>query len=213
VSNAGHRVWQLTVRVLRCSECGRAMSTNHILSRSAAYYRCAGHYQGWLARCPANRTIRAEKAEAEVWEFVRGILTDPECLAAGLEKVQENEARVGGTSVEEEEASWLKRLSEIERKEERLLDLRLEGDISGAVPRQERRSPRNQRSHHGRSGGRANLPVTPGGLRARQGSAARIPCPPRPRRPCPRAEARALPDDALKGRGPRRGAYSCRSGL
>src|SRR5215207_737012 len=130
VSNAGHRVWQLTGGVIRCSECGRTMSTNHILSRSAAYYRCAGHYQGGLARCPANRTIRAEKAEAEVWEFVRGILTDPERLVAGREKMQKNEVRAGSASVEEEEASWLKRLSEIERKEERLLDLRLEGDIT-----------------------------------------------------------------------------------
>jgi len=63
-----------------------------------------------------------------VWEFVRGILTDPERLAAGLEKMQENEARTDGASAEE--ASWLKRLSEIERKEERLLDLRPEGDIT-----------------------------------------------------------------------------------
>jgi len=106
------------------------MSTNHILSRSAAYYRCSGRYQGGFARCPANRSIRAEKAEAEVWEFVRGILTDPARLARGLEKMQENEARAGGASAEEEEASWLKRLSKIEHKEERLLDLRLEGDIT-----------------------------------------------------------------------------------
>ena len=59
-----------------------------------------------------------------------GILTDPERLAAGLEKMQENEARTGGAAAEEEEASWLKRLPEIERKEERLLDLRLEGDTT-----------------------------------------------------------------------------------
>jgi hypothetical protein len=63
-----------------------------------------------------------------VWEFVRGIFTDPARLAAGLEKMQENEARTVGVSAEEEETSWLKRLSEIERKEERLLDLR--GDIT-----------------------------------------------------------------------------------
>ena len=50
VSNAGHRVWQLTGGVLRCSECGRAMSTNHIRSCDRAYYRCAGHYNGGLAR-------------------------------------------------------------------------------------------------------------------------------------------------------------------
>ena len=61
---------------------------------------------------------------------MRGILTDPERLVAGLEKMQKNEVRAGGASAEEEEASWLKRLSEIERKEVRLLDLCLEGDIT-----------------------------------------------------------------------------------
>ena len=106
------------------------MSTNHIRSRGHAYFRCAGHYQGGLARYPANRAIRAQEAEAEVWEFVRGVLTDPARLTAGLKKMQDKEARsIDGASPEEEEASWLKRISEIERKEERLLDLRLEGDI------------------------------------------------------------------------------------
>ena len=66
-----------------------------------------------------------------MWEFVRGVLTDPARLTAGLEKMQDKEARsIDGASPEEEEASWLKRICEIERKEERLLDLRLEGDIT-----------------------------------------------------------------------------------
>jgi len=42
--------------------------------------------------------------------------------------MQEGEAFC--VSAEEEEASWLKRVSQVERNEERLLDLRLEGDIS-----------------------------------------------------------------------------------
>ena len=50
---------------------------------------------------------------------MQDILTYSSRLAAGLEKMQEGE-----------EASWLKRVSEVERKEERLLELRLEGDIS-----------------------------------------------------------------------------------
>jgi hypothetical protein len=59
------------------------------------------------------------------------VLTDPTRLAAGLEKMQENEARsLDSASAEQEEASWLNRISEIEHKEERLLDLRLEGDIT-----------------------------------------------------------------------------------
>ncbi len=72
-------------------------------------------------------------------------------MVAGLEKMHENEARpVAGASAEEEEASWLKRLSEIERKEERLLDLR--GDTS----RRRSSGPgvalsARRRSGHGRS--------------------------------------------------------------
>jgi hypothetical protein len=128
VSNAGHRVWQLTGGIIRCSECGKAMGTNGVVARNRFYYRCAGRYNGGLAACSASRYIQAEKAEAEVWEFVRGILTDPSRLAVGLEKMQDNEA--SSASAEDEEASWLKRISKIERKEERLLDLHLEGDIS-----------------------------------------------------------------------------------
>ena len=90
-----------------------------------------GPLQRGLARRAANRHIRAERVEAEVWEFVRAVLTDPARLTAGLEKMHENEARSsGGASPDEEEGSWLKRISEVERKEERLLDLRLEGDIT-----------------------------------------------------------------------------------
>lgn len=45
--------------------------------------------------------------------------------------MHKNEARpVAGVSGEEEEASWLNWIPEIERKEERLLDLCLEGDIT-----------------------------------------------------------------------------------
>ena len=59
---------------------------------------------------------------------MRDIFTDPSHLAAGLEKMQEGEAFC--VSAEEEEASWLKRIPEVARKEERLLELRLGGDIS-----------------------------------------------------------------------------------
>jgi hypothetical protein len=104
------------------------MGTNSVVARNRFYYRCAGRYNGGLAACSASRYIQAQKAEAEVWEFVRDILTDPSRLAVGLEKMQDNEA--SNASVEDEEASWLKRISKIERKEERLLDLHLEGDIS-----------------------------------------------------------------------------------
>ncbi len=105
---------------------------NYIAAKDRGYYRCTGRYNGGVEnRCSASRTVRAEKAEAEIWEFVRSVLTDPALLVAGLEKMHKNEARpVAGASGEEEVASWLNRISEIERKEERLLDLCLEGDIT-----------------------------------------------------------------------------------
>ena len=82
-------------------------------------------------RCSVSRTVRAEEVEAEALEFVRGALTDPARLSAGPKKMQESEARaVGGASAEGEEASWPKRISEVEPKEGRLLGLRLEGDMT-----------------------------------------------------------------------------------
>lgn len=92
VSNAGHRVWELTGGVIRCAECGRAMSTNYVVSRNRAYYRCAGHYNGGIEkRCSMNHTLREDKAEEKVWKFVSEVLTDPSRLARGLEKMLEDE--------------------------------------------------------------------------------------------------------------------------
>ena len=126
-SNAGHRVWELTGGVIRCAECGRAMGTNHIAARGRSYYRCTGHYNGGLEKCPMNRSLRAEEAERRIWEFVSEVLTDPARLTRGLERMLENERE---PSAGEDEASWLQRIAEINVKQERLLDLHLEGDIT-----------------------------------------------------------------------------------
>ena len=121
VSNAGHRVWELTGGVIRCAECGRAMSTNYIASRNRAYYRCTGHYNGGIEKkCPMNRALRADKAEEKVWKFVSKVLKDPSHLARGLERMLENERQ---PSSGEDEAFWLKRMSEVDGKQERLLNL------------------------------------------------------------------------------------------
>ncbi len=131
-AGGGCWTWELSGGLLRCASCGRTMSVNYIAAEGRGYYRCTGYYNGGVEnRCSASRTGRAEKAEAEVWEFVRSVLTNPARLVAGLEKMHGNEAgHVAGASAEEEEASWLNRISEMERKEERLFDIRLEGDIT-----------------------------------------------------------------------------------
>jgi site-specific DNA recombinase len=127
-SRAGDRVWELAGGVLRCAECGRAMSVNYIRARDRGYYRCAGCYNGGLENpCSMSRTIRAEEVGARVWDFVSEILANPSNLARGLEKMIDNER---SPSAAEDEAPWLKRIAEIDRKQERLLDLRLDGDVT-----------------------------------------------------------------------------------
>jgi hypothetical protein len=103
------------------------MGTNHIASRGRSYYRCTGHYNGGLEKCPMNRSLRADEVEPRVWSFVSEILTDPSRLTRGLERMLESEREPSGG---EDEASWLRRLSEINVKQERLLDLHLQGDIT-----------------------------------------------------------------------------------
>jgi site-specific DNA recombinase len=127
-SRAGDRVWELAGGVLRCAECGRAMSVNYIRAKNRGYYRCTGRYNGGLENpCSMSRTVRAEEVGTRVWDFVSEILTDPSNLARGLERMIENER---APSAVEDEAPWLRRIAEIDLKQERLLDLRLDGDIT-----------------------------------------------------------------------------------
>lgn len=114
--------------MIRCAECGRAMTVNHVRAKGRGYYRCAGRYNGGIEnRCSMSHTVRAEVADARVWEFVSEILTNPRRLTRGLEKMLENERQ---PSAGEDEASWLRRIAEIDLKQERLLDRHLDGDIT-----------------------------------------------------------------------------------
>jgi site-specific DNA recombinase len=127
-SSAGDRVWELTGGILRCAECGRAMSVNYIRAKGRGYYRCAARYNGGLENaCSMSRTMRAEVVGARIWEFVREILMNPSNLAQGLDRMIEHER---APSTVEDEALWLKRIAEIYLRQERLLDLRLDGDIT-----------------------------------------------------------------------------------
>jgi site-specific DNA recombinase len=128
ISSAGDKVWELSGGVIRCADCGRAMSVNYNRAKGHGYYRCTGRYNGGIEyRCSRGHTVRAEVAEARVWEFVSKILADPHRLTLGLEKMLENERQ---PSAGEDDTSWLRRITEIDFKQGRLLDLHLDGDIT-----------------------------------------------------------------------------------
>jgi hypothetical protein len=65
-----------------------------------------------------------------IWEFVSGILKDPERLQRGLDEMLRQEEALGGPRHPDgDEEGWLRKLSELEAQEERLLDLYLEGKL------------------------------------------------------------------------------------
>ena len=129
VSNCGRRFWELTGGVLRCAACEGAMATNFITPRQTGYYRCGKRYRLGIHACSQGKNFRAEETEKTVWEFVSDILKNPQRLRSGLDEMLNRERALASRGPDEEEEVWLKKLSELETQEERLLDLYLEGKL------------------------------------------------------------------------------------
>jgi hypothetical protein len=64
-----------------------------------------------------------------VWNFVSSVLKDPERLRRGMDEMLDRERALSSRAPGEDEEGWLKKLSELEVQEERLLDLYLEGKL------------------------------------------------------------------------------------
>ena len=108
--------------LLRCGRCGRKLIG--IPSHGRRVYRCVGRDRLVAPdRCRA-RTESAEKLESLVWETVVGVLRKPKILE---EKIRDHQTRLGVREVElRSEVEHLGRqLADLERQEERLLDLYL----------------------------------------------------------------------------------------
>jgi site-specific DNA recombinase len=129
VSNCGRRFWELTGGVLRCAACGSAMATTFHNFRNVGYYRCGRRFRLGTHACLQGKNFRAEEAEAVVWNFVSSVLKDPERLRRGMDEMLHRERALSSRAPGEDEEGWLKKYSELEVQEERLLDLYLEGKL------------------------------------------------------------------------------------
>ncbi len=87
---AGRRFWDLSGGILRCSECGRAMSARTALKKYF-YYACTVGPAKRKPGCEAKKFHKAAELEEWVWGKLCSILTDPEKLRAGLEEMIERE--------------------------------------------------------------------------------------------------------------------------
>jgi site-specific DNA recombinase len=135
-SSAGHRSWQLSGGVGRCAACGRTLRSRKRTKTKGTkrylyfYYRCSGYDAHGTEGCENSRFASATKLERQVWEFVRGIMLNPEELRSDLDRAidLEREGRRGDPEVEA--AHWLEKLSEADADRRGFLRLAAKGRIT-----------------------------------------------------------------------------------
>jgi site-specific DNA recombinase len=110
-----HRFWELAEGITRCGGCGKMMFTNSITNKSLHYYRCPSRRENGKEACDVKNR-RADKIEAEVWESIRAILSDPECLREDLDRMIEMKRKTHHGEPRREMDIWLEKLSEADRK-------------------------------------------------------------------------------------------------
>jgi site-specific DNA recombinase len=127
------RFWELSGGIVYCGGCGRTMlasSRKRVAPRNGHYfyYVCQRGRYSRDDGCSHNRNHPAIELEREVWEPVREFLLDPERMRQGLESLFAEEGEENG-HLEATFAYWTDILSKIEVKQERLLDLYLDGNL------------------------------------------------------------------------------------
>jgi hypothetical protein len=87
------------------------------------YYRCARQKREGKSACPESMNLRAEIIEAEVWEFVCGLLLNPEELRADLDTAIEIERGRTRGNPDEQARLWANKLAEVGRKRARYQEM------------------------------------------------------------------------------------------
>jgi site-specific DNA recombinase len=131
-SSAGDRFWELLGGVFFCGGCGCRMRPDRRRrsprdGRLYYYYRCPTRHQKGKDACSQPRSYQATQTEARVWEFIAGLLKDPDRLRAGLERMVDQERDGLRGDPEREAKEWRRKLSEVAAKRARLQDMAAEG--------------------------------------------------------------------------------------
>ena len=133
-SSAGRRAWELSGGILRCGECRTNMMSHSVAGARVKgrlfYYCCRKRYRDGAAGCSHKKVRRADEVEPLVWEFVSGLLKEPERLRAGLERLIEQERAAMRGDPEQEARAWLEKLSEVDQERRGYLRLAAKGRIT-----------------------------------------------------------------------------------
>jgi site-specific DNA recombinase len=107
------REWELR-GVFRCS-CGSTMQTRTTQPegrRIYYYYMCARRVELRKKCSCTQRALRAGDVEPVVWSFISGLLKDPDRIAAGMEKLIEEERAARRGDPEHEARAWTEKIAE-----------------------------------------------------------------------------------------------------
>jgi site-specific DNA recombinase len=110
------RPWELR-GLLRCS-CGTGMqtkTTNPEGRRIYHYYLCIRRHELRKMCSCTQKALRAEEAEAAIWEFVSRLLKDPETIRAGMERLIEQERSANWGDPERVGRAWADKVAECAR--------------------------------------------------------------------------------------------------
>jgi site-specific DNA recombinase len=117
-SQAAKRFWELSGGILRCGECGHTLRPHTSRSRAGTllhYYSCRSRYNTGPDRdCQNRKHLRAERIEGQIWDFVSGLLRDPERIRDGLNRLIENERANVCRDPERDAEFWSRKIGEVE---------------------------------------------------------------------------------------------------
>jgi len=108
------RHWELR-GLLRCG-CGVLMGTHTTTANEKPYhyYKCFRRSDYKRGICE-QKSLRAERVEASVWEFVSSLLKDPERIRAGMDRLIEQERNTRRGDPEREAQVWAETITKCAR--------------------------------------------------------------------------------------------------
>lgn len=128
------KFWELSGGIIYCGGCGKRLFNQRPRKSSGEgyhhYYRCRTRGRYGPDACSMRGMRRADEIEGQVWQFVSGLIKDPEQLRSDLEGVIEQERRHMRGDPEREAKAWLDKLGEVERKRSGFQDMAAEGLIT-----------------------------------------------------------------------------------
>jgi site-specific DNA recombinase len=127
-SSAGRRFWQLSGGIARCGVCTNGMMNRAILANGNPYFyhSCRAHHKLGDTGCTHRKNHPVEGVERDVWQFVSGLLRDPQRLREGLDRMIERERAGMHGDPEQVQKLWLDKLADVERRRSRFQDMAAE---------------------------------------------------------------------------------------